>query len=85
MAKHVAIKELSIVKKHLGVSYEISNNNYGQYIEANVLDFMQGMTDDDVKLTGSPALPGTTLEKNNGEMVMQLEYCSVVGKNYFTL
>jgi hypothetical protein len=87
MAKYVAIKQLGVVKKHLGVIYKISNDNYGRYIEANMFDFVQGMTDDYVKLIGSlpkraatPALPGTTLEKNDGDMVMQPEYRSVVGK-----
>jgi hypothetical protein len=87
MSKHVAIKQLGVVRKHLGVNYTSGSDNYGRYIEANMIDFVEGMTRDYFELTGNlpkkaltPALPGTVLEKNDGEMVMQPEYRSVVGK-----
>ena len=81
MAKYVAINQLGAVKEHLGVSYEIGNDNCGRYIEANMFDFVQGMTDDYVKLTGSlpkqaatPALPGN----NSGEERRRYGYATGV-------
>jgi hypothetical protein len=80
MSKWVAIKELGIVRKHLGVHYAIGHDKIGTYIEANMLEFVKGMTEDYVKITGNlprkaatPALPGTTLEKNEGDTILQPE------------
>jgi hypothetical protein len=87
MSKWVTIKELGIVRKHLGVYYTTGHDKDGTYLEANMFDFVKGMTEDYFQLTGSfprnaatPALSGTTLERNEGEIINQPEYRSVVGK-----
>jgi hypothetical protein len=57
-----------------------------------MLEFVKGMTEDYVKITGNlprkaatPALPGTTLEKNEGDTSLQPEYRSVGKLLYFML
>ena len=87
MSKWVTIKELGIVRKHLGVYYARGHDKDGIYIEVNMVDFVKGMTNDYVEMTGhlpkraaTPGLPGTTLERNEGEIILQPEYRSVVGK-----
>jgi hypothetical protein len=87
MARHVTIKPLGIVRKHLGVFYDIGMDRDGPYIEANMVEFAKGMTSDFMSMTGSlpksaatPALAGTTLEKNQSNPIQQPEYRSIVGK-----
>ncbi len=88
MSKHVAIKQLGVVQKHLGVNYNTGSDNHSRYIDASIIDFVKGMTNNYFTLTGSlpkkaltPALPGTVLKKNDGDMVMQPEYRS----NFYAL
>jgi hypothetical protein len=88
LATYFTIKELGPVKKHLGVYYNFGRDAVGAYVEANMIDFANGMTMDYMSMTGeskprmaaTPALPGTTLAKNDGNILMQPEYRSIVGK-----
>ncbi len=87
MARHITIKPLGIVRKHLGVFYNIGMDQDGPYIEANMVEFAKGMTNDFKSMIGSlpksvakPALAGTTLKKNQSNPIQQPEYRSIVGK-----
>jgi hypothetical protein len=88
LSSYFTIKELGVVKKHLGVFYNMGQDKYVTYIESNMLDFVSGMTADFMTMTGeprprfaaTPALAGTTLTKNEEAVVLQPEYRSIVGK-----
>ncbi len=88
LATYLTIKELGPVQKHLGVYYNFGRDAVGAYVEANMIDFANGMTTDYMSMTGeskpqmaaTPALPGTTLAKNDGNILMRPEYRSIVGK-----
>ena len=60
MASFVAIKELGPITKHLGVFYSRGSDQHGPFIEANMVDFVQGMTNDYVNLTGKPPKSAST-------------------------
>ena len=85
--KHFNIKELGVLKKHLGVWYEWGNDSTGRYLESNMDDFVMGMANDYKTTFGqfpkaatSPALPGTNLRKNEGTPLSHKEFRSIVGK-----
>jgi hypothetical protein len=87
LSKYFTIKALGPVRKHLGVYYEMGKDQVGKYIEANMLDFVMGMFSDFEELTGrmpkiaaTPGQPGTTLETNAADIILQPEYRSIVGK-----
>jgi hypothetical protein len=87
MRKHFTIKELGPIKKHLGVWYTWGVDKLGRYLQSDMEDFVRGMINDFKELFGRlpkvsllPALPGTTLTKNDGEILLHGEYRSIVGK-----
>ena len=87
MKKHFTIKELGPIKKHLGVWYTWGVDKLGRYLQSDMEDFVRGMINDFKELFGRlpkvsllPALPGTTLTKNDGEILLHGEYRSIVGK-----
>jgi hypothetical protein len=85
--KHVNIKDLGTLRKHLGVWYESGYDEVGRYLEASMEDFVQGMVDDykeifgrKPKMSKTPAFPGSVLTRNTEEVVLHKEYRSLVGK-----
>jgi hypothetical protein len=87
--KRFNIDILGKLKKHLGVWWTWHKDNNGQvYLEADMkkmrLDiiesFEKARPDIKLKKYSTPATPGTTLKKNDGEIIQESDYRSVVGK-----
>ena len=85
--KFFTIKELGLLKKHLGVWYKWGNDGNGRFLLSSMEDFFRGMIDDFSDLFGrypkhaeTPGLPGTSLTKNDDDTLLHGEYRSMVGK-----
>ena len=85
--KQFTIKELGKLSKHLGVWYTWGSDVTGRFLESGMEDFVLGMFEDFKtlfsrypKMATTPALPGTCLRKNKGEVILHGKYRSMVGK-----
>jgi histone deacetylase 1/2 len=81
------ITEQGILQKHLGVEYAWKEDKYGEYWEVQMQKFRMQLLREYEKLTGmiiksyaTPGVPGKTLNKNDGEVIMEGEYRKIVGK-----
>jgi hypothetical protein len=82
------IEKLGKLKKHLGVWWEWRTDENGEiYLIATmpkmvkeIEDKFEAATGKKAKLAPTPGLPGTSLTKNQEEIVMIDEYRSIVGK-----
>jgi hypothetical protein len=78
---HFTIKELGVLKKHLGVWYQWVEDEMGRFLEASMEDFVKGMIPDFQKLCNrssksamTQGLPNSTLGEKEGEPMLHKEY-----------
>ena len=84
------ITDLGKLKKHLGVNYEWGEDEYGNYVKAEMkknaekfISCYEKMFNKNVKVARTPGFPGKCLSKNEGEVIMLDEYRSLVGQIMF--
>ena len=85
--KIFTIKELGLLKKHLGVWSDWGQNKVKSYSESILEKFVQVMLQDyhDIlwnypRDTSTPELPGIVLRKNPDKVHLHKEYRSMIGK-----
>ena len=86
--KKFNIEVLGRLKKHLGIWWDWKKDEHGEtYLEGTMPKIMKDIFDKyketvgkDPKLADMPGFPGTGLNKNEGEIVDQEAYRSLVGK-----
>ena len=83
------IKELGPIKKHRGVWYNWGVDKHGRYLQSNMEDFFEQMIDDFKELFGHypepstiPALPSTSLCKNDSKTILHGEYREMLVRFY---
>jgi Reverse transcriptase (RNA-dependent DNA polymerase) len=87
LRKHVAIKDLGTLARHLGVDYRILNDDRGTYIECSMEEYLRETVEEHEKECGkvlkdfpTPGKPQCILEASDGDATCEELYRRYVGR-----
>jgi hypothetical protein len=93
LREHLTITDLGPLQRHLGVYYTKGEDDEGPYYETEMKDFVmdtvvtiyEDLVGKPATVFPTPGYPSTVLSKNDGGIVNQTEFRSIIGKLSFAV